>query len=617
MTRRTARSSTSTTATPLAYAVRSTYPALAFTFIMSLFINLTMLVSPLYSMQIYDRVLSSRNINTLLLLTLIVVAFLVLYGILEYARSGVLVRAGMQFEERLRKPLFETMFRAEVMPEQVAGQQVIRDADSIRESLANGTVATLFDLPWAPVFIMLCFFLHPLLGTVAVVGALLLFSIALLTEFLTRAKVQETTRLSNEAIGFATSALRNGEVVRGLGMGDTIMERWSGQQSAAIQAAATAHERSAALNALTKFIRLAVQTSLLCAGAWLAIEREISPGAMLAASIIMGRALAPVERTIAQWKRIVAVRGSYDRLEKLFASKPLLASPTDLPVPEGRIDVENVVVWPPASSRPSVKGVSFGLEPGESLAIIGASGSGKSTLARALAGVWSVGNGVIRIDGAAYTQWDTNKLGKHIGYLPQDVELFAGTVSENIARLAKVDDAAVVAAAKTAGAHETILRLPAGYDTPIGDGGVALSGGMRQRVGLARALYGDPRLIILDEPNSNLDEEGERALAKAVTAMKEAGRSVVLVTHRPQIVNYVDKVLVMSFGKSIFFGPREEMVAKIRGNRVALAAEGPNKPRPARPHATPYDNIKPGATSRPVPPLQTQSGAKQASQACA
>ena len=242
-------------------------------------------------------------------------------------------------------------------------------------------------------------------------------------------------------------------------------------------------------------------------------------------------------------------------------------------MPEGRIDVENAVVWPPASSRPSVKGVSFGLEPGESLAIIGASGSGKSTLARALAGVWTVGNGVIRIDGAAYTQWDPNKLGKHIGYLPQDVELFAGTVSENIARLAKVDDAAVVAAAKTAGAHETILRLPAGYDTPIGDGGVALSGGMRQRVGLARALYGDPRLIILDEPNSNLDEEGERALAKAVTAMKEAGRSVVLVTHRPQIVNYVDKVLVMSFGKSIFFGSREEMIAKSRGNRVAVATE--------------------------------------------
>jgi PrtD family type I secretion system ABC transporter len=556
---------------PLGSALRSCYPALIATFVLSLFINASMLATPLYSMQIYDRVLTSRSIGTLTMLTVVVGMFLVLYGILEFARSGVLARAGLQFEGALRHPLFETMMQAELSPRHRCGQQVIRDAETIRDCIAGGTAAIACDLPWTPVFVALCFMQHLYLGIVALIGSVVLFSLALFTEFFTRVSVDRTNSLANEANRFVASALRNGEVVRGLGMGDIVLDRWSGAQSAVIEAHSIVIERGAAMHAVTKFARLAVQTSLLCVGAWLAIDRQISPGAMMAASIIMGRALAPVEQAVGQWKRVVGFRSAYRRLEELFEALPAQDAPTALPVPKGQIEVENAIVWPPAASRPSVKGVNFALNAGESIAIVGASASGKSSLARALAGVWPLREGVIRIDGAAYSQWDQTRLGKHIGYLPQDIELFSGSVADNIARLGQVDDAAVIAAAMAAGAHDAILRLPNGYDTPIGEGGVALSGGMRQRVGLARALHGNPRLIILDEPNSNLDEEGEKALGQAMAAMKSAGRTVIVVTHRPQILAHVDRVMVMSFGKALACGPRDEVIAKMRGQKVVLA----------------------------------------------
>ncbi|WP_296574913.1 type I secretion system permease/ATPase [Phreatobacter sp.] len=554
---------------PLKVAIRACLPGTFAAVIISMFINATMLAMPIYSMQIYDRVLASRNETTLLLLTLIVLIFLVLYGILEYARSGVLVRSSVAFERVLRRPLFDAMMRAELDPERRQGQQLIRDAEAIRDSLASGTVAIICDLPWTPLFVLLCYFMHPVLGMIALVGAVVLFALAVLTEILTKRGVDQSSRLSNDASTFAASALRNGEVVRGLGMGDTVLERWSGQQSAAVAANVASAELTAALVAMSKFARIAVQTGVLAAGAWLAIEKQISPGAMMAASIIIGRALAPVEQIVGQWKRIVGCRSAYRRLRHLMNEFPQKAAPVSLPVPQGQIEVENVAIVPPAAAKPSVRGVSFSVQPGESVAIVGSSGSGKSSLARALAGVWELRAGEIRIDGAALNQWDRNKLGKSVGYLPQDVELFAGTVADNIARLADVDSRAVVAAAKAAGAHDVILRLPQGYDTPIGEGGLALSGGMRQRVGLARALYGDPRLIVLDEPNSNLDEEGERALGQAIAAMKEAGRTVVVVTHRPQLLAYVDKVLVMSFGTALAFGDRDDVIARMRGNKVA------------------------------------------------
>jgi len=555
--------------TPLKTAIRRCYPALVMTFVLSFFINLSMLVSPLYSMQIYDRVLTSRNPTTLTMLTLIVLAFLILYGVLEYARAGILVRSGLTFEATLRHPLFDSMMRAEHDPQARQGQRVIRDAETIRECISSGVATTLFDVPWTPVFLLLCFGIHPVLGVIGLSGALVLLTLAILAEVLNRAQLEKGASLGHQASNFAAAALRNGEVVRGLGMGDVVLERWSGQQSAAVIANATASERSAALTALSKFARISVQTAALCAGAWLAIDREISPGVMMAVSIMMGRALAPVEQIVVRWKHILAARSSYRRLETLFMMAPRPAERMQLPAPMGCLEVDSIVVAPPSSLRASVRRVTFRLEAGESLAIVGASASGKSSLCRALAGVWPLKAGVIRVDGAALDQWDPNTLGKHVGYLPQDVELFAGTVAENIARLETIDDGKVLDAAKAAGIHQMVLKLPNGYDTLIGDGGVALSGGTRQRVGLARALYGDPRVVLLDEPNSNLDDEGERALAQAIAAMKAARRTVVMVTHRPQSLAHVDKLLIMSMGSMIAFGERNDVIARMRGNRVA------------------------------------------------
>ncbi len=567
---------------PLKTAMRACMPAFGATAFISVFINLTMLALPLYSIQVFNRVLTSRNEGTLLMLTLIVVVFLALYGFLEYIRAGIQLRASILFDETLRRQLFDTLMRAEVAGMNKVGPQMLRDADGVRDAISSGLASTMFDLPWAPIFVGLCFLLHPLLGVVALIGAIVLFAFALLSERLTRTGVREASQLAAEASQFAASALKQGEAVRGLGMGDTIAERWSSTQSQMIATQVATSEKSAAILAVSKFVRLLVQTGLLGAGAWLAIEGQISAGVMMASSIIMGRALAPVEMVVAQWKRIVALRAAYARINMLFQQLPELDAGLELPDPVGKLDVENVVVLPPSGGRPVVKGVSFSVAAGEIIAVVGASGSGKSSLARAIAGVWPLMQGNVRLDDAAFTQWDPNRLGKHIGYLPQNVELFNGTIAQNIARLGYVDDNAVIAAAKAAGAHELILRLPKGYDTPIGENGAALSGGTRQRVGLARALYGNPRLIILDEPNANLDEEGDRALGKALAEMKAAGRTVIVVTHKPQVLSHVDKILVLSFGMTLAFGPRDTVIQNMRGQRLTVAATN-DQPKAAQP----------------------------------
>jgi PrtD family type I secretion system ABC transporter len=582
-----------TDTTPLNRALKSSFPAIAATFILSLFINVCMLVSPIYSMQVYDRVMSSRSTTTLIMLTVIVTVFLALYGVLEYARSGVLTRAGLRFEGILRRPLFNAMMRAELSPAHRLGAQAIRDAELLRETVSSALAPTLFDLPWTPVFITLCFLLHPILGWVALLGGVILFLLALVSERITKSRFEHAGRLSREAGMMVQAALRNGDAVRGLGMGDIVLDRWAGAQSALVAVHAEASERSSALVAVSKFTRMAVQAALLCAGAWLSIEQQISSGSIMAASIVMARALAPIEQTVAQWKRVVACRAAYSRLKRLFESTPAPRAGVSLPRPAGHLEADGIVVWPLGGNRPTVKGVSFSIQPGETVAVVGASGAGKSSLIKALAGVWPVKAGSVRVDGADYTQWDGVKLGKNIGYLPQDIELFSGTVAENIARLGVADDQAVIAAAKLAGAHEVILRLPNGYDTPIGESGLALSGGMRQRVGLARAIYGNPALVILDEPNSNLDDEGDRALARALANLKAEKRTVVVVTHRPTVLASCDKMLVMAFGQVLAFGQRDDVLSRMRGNRVAAVSPSDPSRRAVESHANGATPIRP------------------------
>ena len=375
-------------ATPLTDAVKSCRQAFVATAVMSVFINLTMLALPLYSIQVYDRVLTSRNASTLVMLTLVVVLFLVLYGALEYVRAGLQLKASVAFDEHMRRSLFDGLMRAQTAGVPVNGGQLLRDADMLRDGISSGLIATLCDVPWAPIFVILCFLLHPLLGIVALAGASILFGFAMLTEYVTKSGIRDSGLLAQEAASFAASAFKNGEAVRGLGMGKTVLDRWDGTQAAAVATMATTAERSAALVSVTKFVRMLVQTGLLCAGAWLAIEQLISPGVMMASSILMGRALAPVEQLVGQWRRLIMLRGSYARIEQLFVTVPAEAEPTRLPVPQGQLDVESLVVLPPSGGRPVVKGVSFSVAPGEIVAVVGASGSGKSSLARAIAGVW-------------------------------------------------------------------------------------------------------------------------------------------------------------------------------------------------------------------------------------
>lgn len=570
------------TQTPLTRARGTLKPALLEAFAISLFINVALFAAPLYSMQVYDRVLSSRNLGTLAMLTLITLVFLLLYGILEYARSGILIRSGVRLHAALAKPVFELSMRAQLAGRPGTAAQAIKDAETLQDTVAGNTLSTLFDVPWVPVFIAICFVFHPALGLVALAGAILILVCALFTEAATKAYLADAAKYAAEGHRFTGGTLRNVETIRGLGMGDAVFLRWLALQNATRGAQSEASERGALLTSVTKFVRMSVQIALIGVGAWLAIDRLISPGVMMAVMIIMGRALAPVEMTVANWKRIIAGRTAYRRLNELFTALPEPPAATRLPEPQGALSVEGLVLRQPNGNGTILKDVTFAVPAGSLLAIIGPSGSGKSTLAKVLAGICRPTLGTVRLDGATLSQWDPAQLGPHIGYLPQDIEFFAGTIAENIARLAEPDDACVTAAAQAAGVHEAILRQPQGYQTVLGDGDTVLSGGMRQRLALARALYGNPRILIMDEPNSNLDQEGELALAQALEAMKAAGRTVVLITHKPQVLAYVDRILVLTAGSVHAFGGRDEVMAKLSSSRVA-----PIRRVPARTSAEP------------------------------
>lgn len=532
----------------------------------SFFINLLTLTSSIYMMQVYDRVLGSRSGPTLLYLTLFAGACLATLAALEVVRSRLLVRLGTRFDAQLSGLVF--------MRTLTAGRsgQGLRDLDQLRTFLTGPHILSLLDAPWMPIYIGLVYLLHPWLGHVALVGGVLLFLLALWNERDTREPIGEAGKQMAASTQFAEVSARNAEAIRAMGMLPGLTALWRKRHDLGIGLQGVASDRAGNVAAVAKALRFFLQIAILGVGAWLVIQQECTGGVMIASSIIMGRGLAPVEAAIGGWRGFLQARESYGRLLKGFGSDAADAPTMPLPKPEGKLVFEGVSGGPPDLRKFTVQGLSFSLEPGVVLGITGPSAAGKSTLARLAVGVWRPGVGVVRLDGANIADWNREDVGPHIGYLPQDIELFPGTVAENIARFGAVDADRVVDAAQLAGAHQVILELPQGYDTPIGPAGVNLSGGQRQRIGLARAFYGRPPLIVLDEPTSNLDAEGEGAVRQAMEALR--GQStMIVIAHRPAVLGGTDQLMVVFKGQIANFGPTSEVMPVIT-RRVIARPEG-------------------------------------------
>jgi ATP-binding cassette subfamily C protein len=550
-------------------AFRATRPGFLTAIFFSLFINILAFVSPLYMLQIYDRVITSRNTMTLIALTVIAVFLILVYATLEKIRSAILVRLGILFSNLSRTRLFDAVLKGNLLQPGRGHTQALRDLDTLREFLTGAGLISFCDAPWVPIFVVGCFLLHSWYGYIATAGAVLIFCFAIANELLTRQHLKAASTSVIVASSYASATFRNAEVLHAMGMLPGLRDRWLGRQDEGLKLQAAASDRAGHLVAATKFLRVFLQIAILGTGAYLSIEQQSTPGAMIAASIIMGRALAPVELAVANWKGFLAARSAYDRIVALFGILPEETEKLPLPAPEGHLSVENIIAVPPGAKDPVLRGISFALRPGEVLGVLGPSAAGKSSLARVLVGVWSTAHGKVRIDGAEITHWAPERLGRHIGYLPQDVELFSGSIAENIARFSELDDVEIIEAARMAGVHDMVQALPAGYNTQIGEGGFALSGGQRQRIGLARALYGKPAYIILDEPNASLDADGEAALLSAIQQLRQAGSTVVLITHKTNILATVDKILVLSHGQLAGFGSRDEILSKLLGPRLA------------------------------------------------
>lgn len=529
----------------------------------SLFINLLALVPALYMLQLYGRVLASRSETTLVMLTLLAVFFFVVMGLLEFIRSRILIRIGARMEAMLNQRLFDAMFRLSVNQPGSSGAQPLRDLTNIRQFMTGAGLFALFDSPWMPIFIALLFFFHPLYGWFSIVAAVVLLIITLLNELTTRKLLSTANANSIKSFNLAAGHLRNAEVVHAMGMQQDLRERWLKGHYAFLNTQNRASDNASIWANLSKTMRVMSQSLMLGLGAYLAIKGEVSPGMMIAGSIIMGRALAPLDLLISSWRGLTEARGGYRRLNELLNNFPADEGHMSLPSPEGNLSVLNVLVAPPGSRQLVLRGISFDLKKGETLGIIGPSAAGKSSLARVILGLWPITGGEVRLDGADIYQWDRFQVGPYIGYLPQDIELFEGSVAANISRFGELDPEKVVAAAKLADVHEIILKLPDGYDTVIGQAGGVLSGGQRQRIGLARAVYGKPCLVVLDEPNSNLDEQGELALTAAIRELKKQGATIILISHRQPIIQVVDKLMVLRDGQMAAFGARDEVLTKL------------------------------------------------------
>ncbi len=530
-------------------------------------INLLMLVPSIYMLQVYDRVLSSQNETTLVMLTLMVVGFFAFIGTLEVIRSFIVIRIGSQLERRFNLRVYKAAFERNLQRGQGHAGQSLGDLTHIRQFITGPALFAFFDAPWFPIYLLVIFLFNVWLGVLATTGAVLLIGLACLNEYLTKKPLGEASGYSQQSTQLATSHLHNAETIQAMGMLGALRKRWFAVHSRFLGLQNQASDTGSVITALSKSLRLCLQSLVLGLGALLVIKGDMTAGMMIAGSILMGRVLSPIDQLIAVWKQWSAAKLAYQRLDALLREFPPEAEQMKLPAPRGQVSFEQVSAGPPGRRVATLHHVSLNLGAGEVLGVLGASGSGKSTLARVLVGVWPTLSGTVRLDGADIHRWDRDDLGPHIGYLPQDIELFSGSIADNIARFREADPDLVVKAAQQAGVHELILRLPHGYDTVLGDNGAGLSGGQKQRVALARALYGGPRLIVLDEPNSNLDTVGEAALASAIVQMKAQGCTVVLVTHRSAALAQADKLMVLNEGHLQAYGPSQEVLRALSGQR--------------------------------------------------
>ncbi|MBV9075971.1 MAG: type I secretion system permease/ATPase [Methylobacteriaceae bacterium] len=546
--------------------------------LMTATINVLYLTGSFYMLEVYDRVIPGRSVPTLIGLTILAFGLYAFQGVLDLMRGRILVRIGTSVDAALSDRVYHTLVRMPLKTRTGAdGLQPLRDLDGVRSFLSSAGPTAFFDLPWIPLYLAICFVFHVWIGVAALAGAALLILLTLLTEFRTRGPSLATVGLAQTRNALAESSRRNAEVLQAMGMSSRFAARWQRANNRYMASQQHTADVAGGLGAISKVMRMGLQSGVLGIGAFLVIQGQASAGIIIASSILTSRALAPVELAIAHWRSFVSARQSWRRLNDLLRAFPQAEKPMALPKPSASLVIEGVSGAPPGVQRLVVADVSFALRAGTGLGIVGPSASGKSSLARLLVGVWSPLRGKIRIDGAAIDQWDPEELGRHVGYLPQDVELFAGTVAENIARFDPEASApAIIEAGKAAGIHDLILRLPEGYETEIGEGGAALSAGQRQRLALARALYGNPFLVVLDEPNSNLDNEGESALTQAILGVRARGGIAVVVAHRPSALAGVDQMLVMQEGRMSAFGPKEEVMSRItRPMAVPTATQAP------------------------------------------
>jgi len=558
--------------TELAQVNRNSLGLLVVAILFSVFVNLLMLTGPIYMLQVYDRVLGSGSEATLLALSILVVFLFLTMGLLDHARTRILARIGARLQARLDRRVFEAgLTRASFMPGDPLALSAQRDLQSMQQFWSSPVSAALMDMPWTPLFLGLIFVFHPMLGWLAVGGGAVLVVLALINQRITKAPILRANSASIHSEQMAVQLKSDAEVMRALGMTEAAFRRWSKARVEALATSMTSSDMSGAFSVTTKTLRLFLQSAILGLGAWLVLQGELTAGAMIAASIIMGRALAPIEQAIGQWAILTRARDARENLVQLLSLQPPEAARTALPRPKALLDVDNITIMLPGHANPILRGISFRLEPGQALGIIGPSGAGKSTLGRAVVGAVRPVAGKIRLDGAELAQYDPDTLGSYIGYLPQNVTLMEASVAEIIARLAAPpDDDKVVTAAQAADAHLMILKLAKGYDTRLSSSGGQLSGGQIQRVGLARALYGDPVLLVLDEPNSNLDNDGSVALNNAVRRIKAAGGSVIVIAHRPAAIQECDMLLILEDGLRRAFGPRDEVLRGMVKNHTEI-----------------------------------------------